>query len=245
MPAVAVKICGLTTADAVAAAVRGGARYLGFVFFQPSPRCLSPAAAAALAAPVPALQSAAVPPPGIARVGLVVDACDALLEAIMATVPLEMLQLHGHEPPERVAALKARFGLPVIKAIGIAERTDLGRIADYEDVADWLLFDARPPAGAVLPGGNARPFDWALLRGVHCARPWFLAGGLDADNVAEALAASGAAAVDVSSGVEDRPGVKNLAKVARFLDVVRALAADPAPRDHNMNHRPLARAERA
>lgn len=233
MPAIAVKICGLTTPAAVAEAARGGARFAGFVFFPPSPRFLSLPRAAALAARVPA---------GLARVGLVVDADDALLEAIVAAVPLEMLQLHGQEPPERVAAIRRRFGLPVIKAIGIGASADLHAIAGYETVADWLLFDARPPAGAVLPGGNARPFAWELLRGVRCARPWFLAGGLDADNVAEAVAASGAGAVDVSSGVEDRPGVKSAARIARFLGVVAALAAADGDQNGGDQHGPAAQA---
>ncbi len=215
MPGIAVKICGLTTPDAVVEAARGGADYVGFVFFPPSPRWLSAAAAAALAEGVPAATR---------RVGLVVDADDALLETILANVPLDMLQLHGNEPPARVAAIRQRFGLPVIKAIGVADTADVRQVPAYEDVADWLLFDARPPVGSSLPGGNARAFDWALLRGVRCARPWFLAGGLDADNVAAAVDASGAQAVDVSSGVEERPGVKSIAKIARFLRVAAAIA---------------------
>lgn len=236
VPGIAVKICGLTTAPAVAEAARGGARFVGFVFFPPSPRALGVAAAAALAAQVPA---------GVTRVGLVVDAEDSLLEAIVGAVPIEMLQLHGREPPARVAEIRRRFGLPVIKAIGIGGAEDLRSVAAYETVADWLLFDARPPEGAVLPGGNARPFPWDLLRGVRCVRPWLLAGGLDADNVTAAIAASGASAVDVSSGVEDRPGVKSIAKIARFLRTVAALAAAGGAGRTAAGGIALARAERA
>lgn len=236
MPGIAVKICGLTTAPAVAEAARGSARFVGFVFFPPSPRALGVAAAAALAARVPA---------GVSRVGLVVDAEDSLLDAIVGTVPLEMLQLHGQEPPDRVAAIRARYGLPVIKAIGIGGAADLRSVAAYETVADWLLFDARPPEGAVLPGGNASTFQWDLLRGVRCARPWFLAGGLNADNVAAAVEASGASAVDVSSGVEDRPGVKSVAKIALFLRTAAALAASSGGGRIVASNIVLARAERA
>lgn len=206
--AIAVKICGLSTQAALAAAVRGGARFVGLVFFPPSPRCLDLDRAATLAAQVPDT---------IHRVGLVVDADDATLDALMAEVPLDMLQLHGRESPARVAAIKARFGVPVIKSIAVAKAEDLEHIASYEAVADWLLFDAHPPAGADRPGGNARAFEWALLRGLSCRRPWFLAGGLEAGNVADAVRASGAKAVDVSSGVEDAPGCKNVAKIDAFL----------------------------
>ena len=206
--AIAVKICGLSTAAAVDGAVEGGARFVGFVFFPPSPRCLELDHAAALAGRVPA---------AVARVGLVVDAEDAALEAITARVPLDMLQLHGHESPARVAAIRARFGLPVIKSIAVAAAEDLAQIGRYETVADWLLFDARPPAGARRPGGNAQAFEWALVHGIACARPWFLAGGLEAGNLAAATKASGARAVDVSSGVEDAPGIKNVTKIAAFL----------------------------
>ena len=206
--AIAVKICGLSTQAALAAAVRCGARFVGLVFFPPSPRCLDLDRAATLAAQVPDT---------VRRVGLVVDADDATLDALMARVPLDMLQLHGRESPARVAAIKARFGVPVIKSIAVATAADLGRTADYDTVADWLLFDAHPPAGANRPGGNARAFEWALLRSMSCRRPWFLAGGLEAGNVALAVRASGARAVDVSSGVEDAPGRKSVAKIDAFL----------------------------
>jgi phosphoribosylanthranilate isomerase len=206
--AIAVKICGLSTQAALAAAVRGGARFVGFVFFPPSPRCLDLDRAATIAAQVPDT---------VQRVGLVVDADDATLDALMARVPLDMLQLHGSETPARVAAIKDRFGVPVIKSVAVATAADLARTAGYEAVADWLLFDAHPPAGADRPGGNARAFEWELLNGIACRRPWFLAGGLEAGNVALAVRASGAKAVDVSSGVEDAPGRKSVAKIEAFL----------------------------
>jgi phosphoribosylanthranilate isomerase len=206
-----VKICGLSTAQALTAAVRGGARYVGFVFFAASPRRIAPEHAAALGRHVPA---------GVSRVGLVVDAADDELDALVARVPLDMLQLHGAEPPERVADVRQRLGLPVIKAVPIAERGDLVRARAYEVVADRLLFDARPPAGATRPGGNASPFEWGLVRGVDWRIPWFLAGGLDATNVAEAVRRSGARAVDVSSGVEAAPGIKSIDKIEAFLTTV-------------------------
>lgn len=209
-----VKICGLSTPEAVTAAVEGGARYIGFVFFPPSPRSLTPSRAAALLASAPT---------GPTRVGLFVDADDALLEEVLASVALEMVQFHGAESPERVAQVKARYGLPVIKAVPIAGAGDLVRARDYEDAADMLLFDARPPMGATRPGGNARAFDWSLVRDRGWRLPWLLAGGIDAGNIAEAVRASGAPAVDVSSGVEDRPGVKNPAKIRALLKIAAAI----------------------
>jgi phosphoribosylanthranilate isomerase len=207
-----VKICGLTSADAVNAAVDGGAGLTGFVFFPPSPRFLAPLAAAALARLVPE---------GVLKVGLVVDADDGFIEAILAAVPLDLLQLHGKECPERVAEVKARFGLPVMKAVAISGRTDLRAVRAYEAVADRLLFDAMPPKDATRPGGNALTFDWTLLKGSAWDRPWMLAGGLNAGNVAEAVRISGATEVDVSSGVEDAPGVKNIEKIKAFLAAAR------------------------
>jgi len=209
-----VKICGLSTSEAVTAAVEGGARFVGFVFFPPSPRSLTPARAAAVLASAPT---------GPVRVGLFVDADDALLADVLASVNLDMVQLHGAEPPARVAEVKARFGLPVIKAVPIAAADDLVPAREYEDAADMLLFDARPPEGANRPGGNARTFDWSLVRGREWRLPWLLAGGIDAENVAEAVHASGAPAVDVSSGVEDRPGVKNPTKIRAFLRIATTL----------------------
>jgi phosphoribosylanthranilate isomerase len=204
-----VKICGLTTPEAVAAAVSGGARLVGFVFFPPSPRSLAPSQAAALTTAVPA---------GVTRVGLFVDADDAFIDAVLAEASLDMLQFHGHESVERVRDARRRTGLAVMKAISIAGPEDLETARAYEGVADRLLFDAKPPKGASRPGGNALAFDWELLGGRAWRLPWMLAGGLDAANVAEAMRISGARAVDVSSGVEDAPGVKNLEKIREFLE---------------------------
>ena len=209
-----VKICGLRTREAVAAAVDGGARFVGFVFFAPSPRSLKPVEAAPLAASVP---------PAVTRVGLFVDADDAFIDAVLAGVPLDMLQFHGREPPARVSAVRERTGLPVMKAVSIAGPADVEAARAYEDAADRLLFDARPPEGATRPGGNALAFDWELLGGETWRIPWMLAGGLDAANVAEAVRISGAPALDVSSGVEDSPGVKNIRKIEVFLLVAGSL----------------------
>ncbi len=213
---VEVKICGLNTAATVEAAVAGGARLVGFVFYGPSPRNLSGAEAAALAAGVPA---------GVAKVGLFVDADDRAMDAVLAQVDLDMLQMHGAESPQRVAGVRARTGLPVIKAVPLSGPRDLDAARAFEAVADRLLFDAKPPAGAATgrPGGNALSFDWRLLAGRTLARPWILAGGLDAQNLAQAVALSGAGVVDVSSGVEDAPGIKNAAKISAFLAAAAGL----------------------
>jgi phosphoribosylanthranilate isomerase len=205
---IAMKFCGLSRPQDIDAAVAAGARYVGFVFFPKSPRnvTLDVARALALATPV-----------GIAKVALTVDADDEALDALTASVPLDMLQLHGHESPDRVAEVRARYGLPVMKAVGIATADDIARIADYEAVADQLLIDAKPPAGADLPGGNGLAFDWRLLAGrKYWTRPWMLAGGLTPDTVAEAVRLTGARQVDVSSGVESAPGVKDAARMADF-----------------------------
>ncbi|TVR99506.1 MAG: phosphoribosylanthranilate isomerase [Rhodospirillales bacterium] len=203
-----VKICGLKDRRAVAAAVAGGARFVGFVFFPRSPRFVSIETAAALAREVPAT---------VWRVGLVVDADDALLDAVAASGAANMLQLHGGESPERVAAVRERTGLPVIKAVAIGEAADVTAADRYAPVADRLLLDARPPAGADRPGGNRITFDWRLVRDHAWRQPWLLAGGLDADNLADAVAASGARAVDVSSGVEASEGVKSVNRIRAFL----------------------------
>lgn len=208
MSAIRVKVCGLRRAEHVAAAVAGGAAYVGFVFFPPSPRSLSLPDARALALDVP---------PGVAKVALTVDADDAALDALCAEVPVDFLQLHGAETPERVREIRARYGLPVIKAIGIAEAGDLPLIDTYGSVADQLLVDAKPPKGATRPGGNAEAFDWSLIAGVDWPCPWLLAGGLTPANVAQAIARTGARQVDVSSGVESAPGVKDSARITAFL----------------------------
>lgn len=208
MSDIRVKICGLTSAGAVAAAAKAGARYVGFVFFPKSPRNISVDLAATLAADVP---------PGVAKVALVVNADNALLDEITSRVPLDMLQLHGSETPERVAEIRARYGLPVMKAVGIADAADLARIDDYVGVADQILVDAKPPKEAELPGGNGLSFDWRLLQGRHWTVPWMLAGGLTPQNVALAAKLTGARQVDVSSGVESAPGVKDEALIRDFL----------------------------
>ncbi|WGH77771.1 phosphoribosylanthranilate isomerase [Jannaschia ovalis] len=201
------KICGLRQAADVAACAEAGAAYMGLVFFPKSPRHveIDAARALALAAPV-----------GLAKVALVVDADDAALDAITQAVPLDMLQLHGAETPERVAEIRTRFGLPVMKAVGLRDAGDLPAIIDYEAVADQILVDAKPPEGAELPGGNGVGFDWRLIAGRDWAKPWMLAGGLTPENVAEAVRLTGARQVDVSSGVESAPGVKDPAKIATF-----------------------------
>ena len=203
-----VKICGLRRPDHIAAAAEAGARYVGFVFFPKSPRAVSIDEAAELAAHVPV---------GVARVGLFVDPDDALLAETLARVPLDIIQLHGSESPERVAAVKALTGLPVMKSVGLSGPADLPALTDYGLVADMLLVDAKPPKGAELPGGNGLSFDWRLLVGRKWLRPWMLAGGLTAQNVAEAIRLTGAPAVDVSSGVEIEPGVKDEALIRAFV----------------------------
>jgi phosphoribosylanthranilate isomerase len=212
-----VKVCGLTDAAAVEAAAAGGARWLGFVFYPPSPRALSPAEVAPLAALAPA---------GCRTVGVLVDPDDAQLETLLGAVALDALQLHGAQTPERVAAIKAATGCLVIKALSVADPEDLAPVATYAEVADMLLFDARPPRDpAALPGGNGLSFDWRLLQGLRVARPWLLAGGLNAANLETAVRLCGARAVDVSSGVEDRPGHKDPARIRQFLEVAAAVGA--------------------
>lgn len=203
-----VKICGLRDAASVATAVEAGARYLGFVFFAKSPRNIAVAQARDLAVEVPM---------GVAKVALVVNATDAELAEIVEAVPLDMLQLHGAETPARVAEIRARFGLPVMKAIGVAEAADLAQIPGYEAVADQILLDAKAPKGAVLPGGNGLAFDWRLVKDHKFIKPWMLAGGLTPENVAEAVRLTGALQVDVSSGVESSAGVKDAALIRAFL----------------------------
>ena len=207
-----VKICGLKTPEDVAAAVGAGAAYVGFVFFDRSPRCVDVETARALALEVP---------PGVAKVALVVDAQDAALDAIVGTVPVDMVQLHGAESPERVADIRARYGLPVMKAIGIAGPGDVAQIDRYGAVADQLLVDAKPPRGAQLPGGNGLAFDWRLVNRKYWPCPWILAGGLTAANVAEAVRMTGARQVDVSSGVERAPGVKDAALIRGFVSAAQ------------------------
>ena len=208
MADIRVKICGLRTLADVAAVAASGAAYAGFVFFPKSPRNLSLRAARelALAAPV-----------GLAKVALVVDADDIMLDALLEAVPLDMLQLHGHETPARVADVRARYGLPVMKAVGVADEGDLAALMEYALAADQILVDAKPPKDGDLPGGNGLAFDWRLVAGRRWLGPWMLAGGLNATNVAEAIRLTGARQVDVSSGVESAPGVKDAARIAQFV----------------------------
>ncbi len=214
--AVRTKICGINSRAALDAAIAGGAGHVGFVFYPPSPRALDDAAAAQLAAAVP---------PGVGKVGLLVDATDDRIAALLDAVPLDMLQLHGAETPERVREIRGRFGRPVMKAIRIAEAADLSVAGRYLGIADWLLFDAKPPPqmANALPGGNALSFDWQLLAGRAWPLPWMLSGGLHEGNLAEAVRISGARVVDVSSGVEDRPGSKSPQKIAAFLALAATL----------------------
>ena len=214
--ALEVKICGVNSRAAAEAAVEGGASFIGLVFYRPSPRFVTPARAAEIAKAVPAV---------IERVGLFVDAEDATIGAAVERAGLHMLQLHGAETPARVEALKRRFGVLVMKAIRIAGGDDVSVAERYLDVADWLLFDAKPPAAMTdaLPGGNALSFDWRLIAGRTWPKPWMLSGGLNAANLAEAVATSGAVVVDVSSGVEDRPGHKDPQRIAAFLETARRL----------------------
>ena len=213
--AIAVKICGINDPAAMRAAVEGGAELVGLIFFPASPRAVTPDQAAELAKLVP---------PEVTPVALTVDADDALLDAICDAVPRAMLQLHGHESPERVAEIKARTGRGVIKAIGIAEQADLDQVAAFDRVADRLLFDAKPPRRPdALPGGNAVSFDWSLIKGIRTDTPWMLAGGLAVENLAQAVADSGALAIDVSSSVEDSPGRKNPDKIRALLALAATL----------------------
>lgn len=207
-----VKICGVNTPEALEAAAGAGADFVGFVFFPPSPRAVTPAQSGAISASLAG---------GPRRVGLFVDPADELLAAVLATTALDVIQLHGEETPARVAAIRARFGVPVMKAIGIATEADLAQIPVFEAVADRLLLDAKPPPDAVLPGGNAAPFEWRLARLARITKPWLLAGGLTPGNVAEALGTSGAPGVDVSSGVESARGVKDAGLIRDFIGAVR------------------------
>jgi phosphoribosylanthranilate isomerase len=214
--AVDVKICGVNSAPALDAAAKGGARFIGFNFYARSPRALDAAAAAALAGRVPR---------GISRVAVIVDESNETIDSILRQVPLDMLQLHGQETPARVGEIRRRFGKPVMKAIMVATGADVESGSAFDGAADWLLFDAKaPPQMAnALPGGNAISFDWSLLADRRWNRPWMLSGGLNAGNLADAVRMTGATVVDVSSGVEDRPGVKSPEKIMAFLGLASRL----------------------
>lgn len=216
MPTVTVKICGITSPEAVDAAVQGGAAYGGLVFHPNSPRNLSLDQGRALAERMRGR---------LKIVALITDMDDARIKALVEAVRPDLLQLHGGETPARVAEIRARFGLPVIKALPVADSADLAAADDYAKVADFLMFDAKAPKGAMRPGGHGAAFDWKLLAGRTFPRPWFLAGGLDPDNVARAITLSGAKIVDVSSGVESAPGVKDAGRINSFINATK----NPAP----------------
>ena len=206
------KICGLSTPEAVAAALEGGAAYLGFVFFAASPRNIDPEAAARLAGPV---RGRAL------TVAVTVDPDDALLDRLSATLRPDLIQLHGREAPARAAAVAARTGADVIKVLHVSEAGDLEAAGAFEGAVAHLMFETKPPKGAAMPGGLGAAFDWSIMSGRRYARPWFLAGGLDPWNAAEAVRLSGAPLLDVSSGVERGPGVKDPALISAFLEAVR------------------------
>jgi phosphoribosylanthranilate isomerase len=211
----AVKICGLSTEAGVDAAVQGGAAYVGFVFYPPSPRSVTPVRAGELCAGVSK---------GTQRVGLFVDADNGLIEAVLGAAPLDLLQFHGHETAERIAEVKRRFGVPVMKAVPVAGAGDADAAAQYHGAADLLLFDAKPARRVdALPGGNGLAFDWQLIAGRSWPVPWMLSGGLTAELLPAAVRISGAAIVDVSSGIETAPGRKDPAKIAEFLAMAAGL----------------------
>lgn len=211
-PIIGVKICGLTSPDAIDAAVRAGASYGGLVFHPRSPRFVTLEQASTLAARMRGK---------LKIVALICDMDDAGIEAVIAAVKPDLLQLHGSESARRVAYIRGKFGVPVIKALPVADVSDLAAAAEYESTADMLMFDARAPKGAAYPGGHGAAFDWKILSGRTFTRPWFLAGGLDPDNVARALELSGAQMVDVSSGVESAPGVKDAVRIADFVNATK------------------------
>ncbi len=224
---VIVKICGLATEAGLDAALACGADMAGFVFFDKSPRHVSLELAANLG------RRAAR---RTCKVLVTVDAGDALLAAAIEAINPALLQLHGCETPERVAAIRARFGLPVMKAIGIGAAADLALVPGFDGVADFLLFDAKPSRPNGRPGGSGTSFDWSLLGMIETKKPWLLAGGLNSGNVADALAQTGAPGVDVSSGVENAPGVKDRNKIAAFIAVAREAAGKLAPAAQSRNY---------
>lgn len=205
---VRVKICGITSQQLMRDVGNAGAQYAGLVFFEKSPRNLSLDKARSIALEAPT---------GLAKVALVVNPSDRFLDSLTTTVPLDMIQLHGSETPQRVSEIKQKTGLPVMKAIGVAEQDDLKKLDVYATVADQLLVDAKPAKDAILPGGNGSAFDWSLLQGRRWTGPWMLAGGLNPENVAQAIAITGTQQIDVSSGVEIRPGEKDKQKINAFV----------------------------
>ncbi|MGE4409570.1 MAG: phosphoribosylanthranilate isomerase [Sphingobium sp.] len=212
MPRIALKICGLSTPETLDAALRAEASHVGFVHFAKSPRHVEADRLAALAQRVPA---------HVTRVGVVVDPEDEMLARIVTAGRLHAVQLHGRETPERVAALRNRFpGVSLWKAISVKTAADIAGADRYRDIADLILFDAKTPDGAQLPGGMGLRFDWKLMQGYRAGGPWGLSGGLDPDNVAQAIGLTGAPLVDVSSGVESAPGIKDVDKIIAFCNAV-------------------------
>lgn len=214
--AVSAKICGLNTLESIDAAVAGGADFIGIVFYPHSPRYVALNEAARLVRDVP---------PEISKVGLFVDATDATISETLDAVDLDMLQLHGSETPERLVHLREAFGRTTMKAIKVEGVSDVTTAEMFDSSVDWLLFDAKPPKGMIgaLPGGNALAFDWHLLEGRSWKKPWMLSGGLNLENVTDAVSISGAVVVDISSGVEDSPGLKSSSKIQKFLGTIKAL----------------------
>lgn len=208
-----IKICGIKTADTLSAALSANADYIGLVFFARSPRNIGIEAAAAL--------SGIIRQNGAQSIGLFVDPEDDFLSHVLQNTRLDMIQLHGSETPERVAAIRAKYSLPVMKALKVAEPADLVSIGAYQSVCDWLLFDAKPAVETALPGGNGHVFDWNLLRNIKLTRPWMLSGGLHSGNIKAALEILTPDAVDVSSGVEDIPGEKSIGKIRAFIQAVK------------------------
>ncbi len=208
-----VKICGIIDSENLLAACQAGAHFIGFVFYPPSPRAILPKLAGQLIRQIPT---------GIKSVGLFVDPTDDDLQMTLDESPVDMIQLHGHESPMRCAAIKDRFGLPVLKALPIRIAADIEAAYDYEDKVDWLLFDAKPESNDSLPGGTGKQFDWGLLENKKFKKPWMLSGGLDANHVKEALSRLAPDAVDVSSGVESKRGVKDAKKITEFIMAVKS-----------------------
>jgi len=203
-----VKICGLTTLDTLSGAINAGAAYVGFVFYEKSPRHLSIEKASQMAKAVPE---------GICKTALVVDPTDNDLDLLLDKIPVDMIQLHGHESAERVSEVKDKYGLPVMKAVGISDESDLIYLNEYSRISDQILVDAKPSKNSILPGGNGLSFDWRLLAGRRWATPWMLAGGLNPDNLIEAAKLTGATQFDVSSGVETSSGVKDIKLISDFI----------------------------
>jgi phosphoribosylanthranilate isomerase len=214
-----IKICGLRTEEALAAALAGGASHIGFIFFPRSPRNIEPAEAGRLRRLASGRAKA---------VAVTVDADDAMLDAIVKAVTPDVLQLHGSESPARVNEIKARYGLPVMKALSVRDKSDLGRVSEYAGAADHILFDAKPPKGSELPGGNGEAFDWRLLADVDPAIGYMLSGGLSAANIAEALSIARPSGIDISSGVESAPGVKEVRLIEAFFRAVAAAGKNRA-----------------